>query len=396
MNAVLQTAPRPADPLMERAVRLIPSLRERAQRVSETRRMPDDILQDLRDADLMEMLRPRRFGGRELQVDQMLRITRELAKGDGSTAWVYMVVNLHDPFVGMYSLKVQEEYWGSARPLCGSSFSPTGKVSPTAGGFKATGQWSFSSGIDHCGWIMVGGILGMLEGPARPDMRYFLVPEQDYQIEDDWHAAGLSGTGSKSVILKDVFIPTERAIAIEDITACRFPDPQSRDNPIYRQPMWTSTNFGMTCPATGIARAAYEQFVAEVRPRVGKDPMFGIRKSAVQMHLAEASALIECSDLLYMQSLDEHHFNITAGVIEDDRHRAKYRRNQAYSALAARKAAEILLGAAGSRSVMVHHPVARATRDLYAITAHIRGNWDGAALNFGSLELGGEPVEPML
>lgn len=396
MNAPLNPTPRPDQLLIDKAARLVPSLRERGQRISETRCMPEDVLQDLRDAGLMEVLRPTRFGGRGMRLDTMVRVTQELARGDGSTAWVYVVLNLHDPFVGMYSLAVQEEYWNSARPLCGSSFSPTGKVTPVSGGFKASGKWSFSSGIDYCGWIIVGGIAGMPEGTEKPDLRFFLIPDSDYRIEDDWFSSGMTGTGSKSVIMDDVFVPAERIISVDDITACRFPDPGTREDPAYTQPMWTSSNFGMTSPATGIARAAYEQFLEESRAKVGKDRFFDLKKPAVQMHLAEAAAMIDCAELLYMQSLNEHFTNLELGIVETERHRAKYRRNQAYSALTARKATEILLGMVGSKSVHTHHPVARAVRDLYAVTAHVRGNWDGAALNFGSIELGGDPVEFML
>ena len=39
-----------------------------------------------------------------------------------------------------------------------------------------------------------------------------LVPKQDFTIEDDWFVTGLSGTASKSIVLRDVFVPEHRVL----------------------------------------------------------------------------------------------------------------------------------------------------------------------------------------
>ena len=36
----------------------------------------------------------------------------------------------------------------------------------------------------------------------------FLVPASKVDLVDDWHVMGLAGTGSKSVVLKDVHVAT--------------------------------------------------------------------------------------------------------------------------------------------------------------------------------------------
>ena len=37
------------------------------------------------------------------------------------------------------------------------------------------------------------------------------VPKADLTVIDDWHVMGLRGTGSKSVVAKDIFAPSYRA-----------------------------------------------------------------------------------------------------------------------------------------------------------------------------------------
>ena len=44
-----------------------------------------------------------------------------------------------------------------------------------------------------------------------PDIRSFMLPRRDYQIDDNWHVAGLRGTGSKDIVVDDVFVPEHRS-----------------------------------------------------------------------------------------------------------------------------------------------------------------------------------------
>jgi alkylation response protein AidB-like acyl-CoA dehydrogenase len=39
-----------------------------------------------------------------------------------------------------------------------------------------------------------------------------LVPKRDFTIKDDWRASGLAGTGSKAVVVDNVFVPEHRVL----------------------------------------------------------------------------------------------------------------------------------------------------------------------------------------
>jgi 3-hydroxy-9,10-secoandrosta-1,3,5(10)-triene-9,17-dione monooxygenase len=81
------------------------------------------------------------------------------------------------------------------------------------GGYRLHGRWSFSTGCDHCSWVNLGAIVGTvtIEGKDAPDFHSFLLPRADYHIDDNWHVAGLAGTGSKDIVVEDAFVPEHRS-----------------------------------------------------------------------------------------------------------------------------------------------------------------------------------------
>ena len=67
------------------------------------------------------------------------------------------------------------------------------------------------------------------------------------------------------------------------------------------------------------------------------------------------------------------------------------RRDQAYAIQMGRRACELLQGAQGGGGIFNHSQVQRCNRDLAGVAAHIAGNWDMPAVNYGQVILGGPP-----
>jgi alkylation response protein AidB-like acyl-CoA dehydrogenase len=118
------------------------------------------------------------------------------------------------------------------------------------------------------------------------------------------------------------------------------------------------------------------------------------KKPTIQLRLAEAAALIDAGDLLYKRSLVETLDKVMAGETMTLEHRIRSRRDQGYSILMAKRAAELLLGAEGGKGLYESNHVQRAFRDLHALSGHIVGGWDMPALNYGQIILGGPPTDP--
>src|SRR5688572_896707 len=180
------------DQLLERARSLVPELRKRALDTSKARRIPEETIADFWKADLFQLLRPKKSGGPEVRVDDAFAVAGELARGDGSAAWVWTVMGVHDLFVSLFPEKAQQEYWAKPQTLSASSFAPSGQAKPAPGGYTLSGKWSFCSGVDHADWMILGAVFGMLsKDPPVPDFRFCLLPKSDLkEVIDDWHVMG--------------------------------------------------------------------------------------------------------------------------------------------------------------------------------------------------------------
>jgi len=383
--------------LIERATALLPKLRERSVATNRARQLAPETVKDFWDNDLWYLLKPRKFGGPEVRVDTTFEIASVLSKGDGSAAWVWTVMGVHDLFMAYFEEKAQQEYWAKDRTLSASSFAPAGRISPAPGGYKVTGKWSFCSGIDHAQWMLLGGIAGMLsQDPPIPDIRYMLIPKADVKVIDDWYVMGLCGTGSKSCTVEDLFVPEYRTVKNADFLAGTTPGAQKvHPGPLYKAPVWAIFPFCISSAAPGMAKGAVEAFVAEMKGRAASfDHSPLARKPNIQLRLSEASALADAAELLYMRSLKETIDKAMAGETLSLEHRLRSRRDATYAVQLGKRACDILMGAQGGGGIFEQGPVQRALRDLIALSGHIVGGWDLPALNYGQVTLGGPPTDP--
>ena len=55
---------------------------------------------------------------------------------------------------------------------------------------------------------------------GAPLVRGFLLPARDWQIEDTWHVAGLKGTGSHHIALRDTLVPTTNFFDLANGVPC--------------------------------------------------------------------------------------------------------------------------------------------------------------------------------
>ncbi len=85
------------------------------------------------------------------------------------------------------------------------------------GGWRLSGRYPFSSGCDYAQWAIIGAFLGEKGDPRH--IAYLLVPLAEVEIVDDWQVLGLLGTGSKSLVLHDVFVPEHRSVMVSDLFA---------------------------------------------------------------------------------------------------------------------------------------------------------------------------------
>jgi 3-hydroxy-9,10-secoandrosta-1,3,5(10)-triene-9,17-dione monooxygenase len=381
--------------LLARARVLAPKLRERSYKTNKTARIPDETITDFWDYHLNYLLRPKKFGGPAVRPDEAFQVAFELGRGDGSAAWVWSVMLIHDLFVAHFPEEFQKEYWGKDRTLSASSFLPHGKPTPANGGIRVSGQWSFCSGVENADWLFLGVFFGPPSGGSpMPDIRYIMVPKGDYKILDDWDVMGLRGTGSNSVVIEDKFVPNHRIVSHKDMSDATSPGTKLHTDSVYRAPIWSFVPFTISAPACGVAQGALDALIDEMKVR---DDSFAhsplSKKPGMHARVAEASAMIDCGDLLYKRSYRETIDKILAGEVPTLEFRARSRRDQGYCVKLAKAAVGLLIDAGGGRGLYDTNHVQRSFRDLQAISGHIVASWDVVAFSYGQMALGGPPSD---
>jgi 3-hydroxy-9,10-secoandrosta-1,3,5(10)-triene-9,17-dione monooxygenase len=374
---------------------LAPTLRERSLATNKAGRIPDETIKDLWDSKLNYLLRPEKFGGPAVRPDEAFQVGFELGRGDGSAAWVWSVMLIHDLFVAHFPEAFQREYWGKDRTLSASSFLPHGKPTPANGGIRVSGKWSFCSGVDNADWLFLGAFFGPPSGDSpMPDIRYVMVPKGDYKIIDDWDVMGLRGTGSNSVVIDDKFVPDHRIVSHKEMSDATSPGAKLHAEPVYRTPIWSFVPFTIAAPACGVAQGALDAFIDEMKVR---DDSFAhsplAKKPGMHARVAEASAMIDAGDLLYKRSYRETIDKILAGEVPSLEFRARSRRDQGFCVKLAKAAVGLLIDAGGGRGLYESNHVQRSFRDLQAMSGHIVASWDVVAYSYGQMALGGPPSD---
>jgi len=383
--------------LLARARALVPTLRERAARTEAARSVLPETIADMAAAGLFKAVQPRRYGGYEIELQELMAIIGELGRGCGSSAWVYGVFSDHQITLGMFPPQAQDDLWGSQPgALVSSGLAPSGQVEPVEGGLRIRGRWSFSSGVDHADWIFVQTVVPPGPRNERPEPSYVLLPRSDYTIIDTWHVIGLCGTGSKDVEIHDAFVPTHRCVRIADINAAgKAPGLACNDGPLYRLPRAPAVPFCLGAPSIGIAQAMYEDFVSGMRSRASRGFQLA-EQATIQVRVAEAAAEIELARMLIERDCRETMQAIRANGDLTIEEKARNRRDMAYVVKLCAQAADRLFSATGGAGLYTNTDMQRMYRDVLAISRHYINSWDISATIYGRVAFGLPPNHPSI
>ena len=385
------------DELVARARALAPRLRELQERTEAERRVPQESFEALIDAGLYRVLMPKRYGGFEHGLDTYVDVAFEIARGCGSTGWVHAITSTYQMLVAMFPLEAQDEVWGEdPRAVSAAAFAPAGELVAVDGGYRLGGKWMYCSGVDNCGWMIVGARIAAGKTAAPDDRGFALVPKTEFDIEDNWHVVGLAGTGSKNISCTDVFVPAHRFLAVAEARSGRPPGAVVNSSPLYRIPMFTVISISLCAAIMGMAQGAYDEFVGGIRARITRGasvttavPMVEI--PAIQLRVGEAAASIEAARALIDRDCKELMATVTAGEALGVDLRARFKGDQAFAARLATEAVDRLFKGGGGGGLFTHSRMQRYWRDINAGAMHITMNWDAIGAFYGRVALGLPP-----
>jgi alkylation response protein AidB-like acyl-CoA dehydrogenase len=227
------------------------------------------------------------------------------------------------------------------------------------------------------------------------------VPASAYTIKDTWHVVGLAGTGSKSLVLNEVFVPAHRVLTFPDATSGKTAGGQHyREQGLFNMPLLTGIPSCLAAAGVGAAKGALSSYIDHVGGRVTRGAVAGGNNRmaefpTIQLRVAEAAASVDAGreillrDVARAQALAQARVEGRAEFGVEDR--LVCRRGQSFAVSLALRAVQALNDSTGGVGLDLGNPVQRAWRDTNAVGRHISMNWDAVGTMVGQNLLGLEP-----
>jgi 3-hydroxy-9,10-secoandrosta-1,3,5(10)-triene-9,17-dione monooxygenase len=371
--------------MLEAIVALKPHFRERAAQAKSERRVPAESIRELQEAGFFLALQPQEWGGYELDPQDFFRMQCTIAEGCMSTAWASGIVAVHAFQLALMDKRAQQDVWGDdIHTRVSSSYAPLGKVTPAEGGFRLSGRWGWSSGCDHCTWVLLGAIV-----PGE-GFRTFLIPKSDYTIEDTWHSMGLQGTGSNDIVVDDVFVPDYRTHKQMDGFTGNNPGIDESSSPLYHLP-WAQTFIRVvSTPAIGAAKEGLRLYRETVVGKASGDPTKLSGDTSTTERVAAAANTIDEMEALLYRNFDQMMAAVNAGEPVPVADRVKYRYQASLVIEKSMSVIDSLFSSAGGASVFTGAEIQQRFLDIHTARAHVANNPTSFARNLGSVQLGAE------
>ena len=346
----------------------------------EARKMSKEVVDALKDCGFFTMLLPKQWGGLERKPQEFFAEQVRIAEADMSTAWAGGIIAVHAFQLALMSEEAQREvYETDPNTLISSSYNPVGaRAEMCEGGFMLHGRWGWSSGSDHCSWALLGGVI------PGDGYRTFLVPRNQYDIEDTWDVMGLQGTGSNDVVISDpIFVPDHRTHKQMDGFNCV----NDQDNPMYDL-SWAQTFVRVVnSAAIGALKKAVKVFVESKQGNSTTDMTKFAGDVETQERLAKVLNTIGELEAVMYHNFDKMEAASWKPTLED---RIMYRYQASIVIDKAIEAIDTLFEVAGGRSVFNGHPLQQLWHDIHIARCHVANNPTAFARNLGSVALGME------
>ncbi|HVW18458.1 MAG TPA: acyl-CoA dehydrogenase family protein [Solirubrobacteraceae bacterium] len=323
-----------------------------------------EVVARMREIGLFWLKTPHELGGFELDPLDFCDVLEQVAYHDASAGWAMMVGN---GVTGLMAGLLPDEgirrvFSDESRPpiMCGQ-FAPRGRAVPVDGGYRVTGRWGFCSGSPHADWV-IGGAVPEGGGPA--DALWVCVPIGEATIHDNWHVAGLQGTGSNDVSVEDVLVPAELAVRAVG-------EPPKRGGPLYEQPPMVFVGNELGPVAVGIARRAVDDMIALASGTARKAA--GSRLSdrvAFHKALGRAEARIASARALQREAVVLGRDSTRAGLLDDGVVATVMARVTLTLETCLETVAE-LFRYGGGRVLALDHPLQRHYRNALAAAQHV-------------------------
>jgi alkylation response protein AidB-like acyl-CoA dehydrogenase len=357
--------------LLARICELQPLLRRNAAQGESDRRVVEESLQACRDAGLLKIAQPQRYGGYETSMRTMLDVSAALGEADGGTAWVVTLLNVCAWLAGTFGQQAQDDVWADdPDALISGVLTPSAESRKVDGGHQVTGRWFWNSGAYHASWAVLG--IPITDGAGEiVDQGLALIPRSDLDFEETWFVAGMKSTGSNCLIARDVFVPEHRVISVPPAIEGMYAT-EHVGEVLYRSAFVPVLALVLVGPQLGLGRAALDIVREKAATKPVSYTFYAAQADSVafQLELAKAAMLIDTAHLHAYRAADDIDQAAARGEYPNYLTRARVRADTGWTVDSIVQAINILLSAHGAGSFADANPLQRIWRDSSVAARH--------------------------
>jgi indole-3-acetate monooxygenase len=361
----------PGFDLVERARALKPLIAREADEIERTRRLTAPVVAALVENGLYRALLPKSAGGAEVAPDIFMQMLEEIAKADASTAWCLgqcgvcaMTAAYLDPDVAneIFNTPPGILAWGAIAH----------EIHVVPGGYRVTARWDFASGSRQANWLGAHVQVVEADGTKRrkpdgaPEIRTILFPAASATMYDVWDVIGLSGTGTDSYSVDNLFIPEKFAALRDEPAALR------EKGPLYQILTYTMFGLGFAAISLGVARATLDAATDLARGKASAGIKAMRENNAVQGLIGRTEGDLRAARAYLYATAAEAWRDLThSGELSND-HRIALRLASTWTIHQAASVVDTAYHMAGATAVFSANPFERRFRDMHAIAQQIQ------------------------
>jgi indole-3-acetate monooxygenase len=364
---------------------LVPEIQRRTREMAKLRRIPSDLVEQLKAAGVFRIMFARSWGGPEMPLPQQVELMETLAYGDPSVAWAVKIGSDSGYFCAFLEQSAARELYPSIDLVTAGQAPPNGRAIRVPGGYRVTGRWGFASGCTHAD-VMVAGCLVLETETAPPgNMTYVLAPASSFEIEDTWYSNGLAGSGSHHYKTRDLFVPERHAFTLNG--------PAKIDGPLYADAGSATVFIPMAGTPLGLMRRAIEvtlELSGEKMINLPAPPTLMRNLPRVRFALARAQMLYGAARAAVYESVNRYWAELLAAGHGSLQTRRDMGLARIHAHRTAREVAQLMFDTVGAPAVYESLPLGSLLRDAIVINEHLGFN-DGVIERLGGMMLGDPP-----
>ncbi len=342
---------------------LLTQLADAGDDIESARAIPAVLVAQLKQRQLFSLLLSSELGGPEMDYPDYLRVVQAVASVDGSTGWCVNQGSVLATLGRLFAPTAGSAVFATHGASIANGPPVSAEMHREQGGYRVTGHWQFSSGINHAEWL--GGVAPLKVDGKTEKVLWAFFPREQAEISDSWHTGGLRGTGSHEFRVDNLFVPAE--FAIEATTAATGPA-------LYQIPMNLLFACGFACVGLGVSRAALDFAIKRARSKIKRFDREALAASLdVQSQVGRAEALWRSADSFLHTSVASVWSRLQAGNNITEADRITLRVAGTHVIRQSMDVTDMAYTICSTDSIFTANAIQRRFQDMHVITQHLQG-----------------------